>query len=67
MVNCNSKGDRFQCDEIFSNGYTYYIYFQNQAPPKTFIDIKCLHFMPDFMRSFKRTPLEITECTMEKL
>ena len=46
-INYKKEGGVFQCDTIYSDGYTHSVYFQNQAPPKTFLDMKMspLHSM----------------------
>ena len=52
-IDYNREGGVFHCDAICSDGYMYYFYVKNQAPPKTFVDVEMyplhdrVHILPE--------------------
>jgi len=37
-IKFKKAGDRFMCDSVCDNGYTFQVYFQNEPSPKKYID-----------------------------
>jgi hypothetical protein len=37
-ITCKAEGDGFQCDSLCQQDYTYTFYYQNQPPPKYYLD-----------------------------
>ena len=66
-IKYKAEGDGFQCDSLYSDGYTYAFYFQNQPPPKLFTDMDMSPLHARVHALLEQLPLQLYKCEMDNL